>query len=111
MDLPAREPPTSLPVERTATGSHNEPAFPQHDLAAVEPTAIDPDLLQVVRNRVARKEVASCSKTQTAGIARLQLRPPSPGIAQNLGFEPELGLVDRPVEVRCRTHPLRHTPQ
>src|SRR5262245_7476819 len=112
MDLPAREPHTcALPVERTATGSHDEPALAQHDLAALEPTAVYPDLLQVLGNRVTRKEIASCSKTQTRGIAGLHLRPPSPSVARDVGFEPALGLVDRVVEVRCRTRPLRHTPQ
>ena len=112
MDLLAGEPRAgAFPVERAATGSHDEPALAQHDLVAPEPTAVDPDLLQVVRNRIAREEIASRSKTQTRGIAGLHLRPPSPGVAQDVGFETALGLVDRLVEVRCRTRPLRHTPQ
>jgi hypothetical protein len=68
-------------------------------------------LLQVLRNRVAREEIASCGKTQTRGIAGLYQRPPSPGVAQDVGFETALGLVDRLVEVRWRTRSLRHTPQ
>ena len=75
------------------------------------PLGVHPDLLQVLRNRVAREQIASRSKTQTRGVASLHLRPPSTGVAQNLGFETALGLVDRLVEVRCGTRPLRHTPQ
>jgi hypothetical protein len=65
----------------------------------------------VLRYRVAREQMAGCSKTQTRGVARLHLRPPSPGVAQDVGFETALGLVDRLLEIRCRTRPLRHTPQ
>jgi hypothetical protein len=101
----------SLCVERTAAGSHNVPALAQDDLVGPEATGVYPDLLQVLRNRVAREEIASCSKTQTRGVAGLHLRPPHPDVAQDVGFETALGLVDRLAEARCRTRWLRHTPQ
>src|SRR5262249_27262179 len=60
MDLLAREPRAGArAVERPATGSHDVPALAQRDLVGCEPAAVDPDLLQVLRNRVAREEIAS----------------------------------------------------
>jgi hypothetical protein len=112
MDLLAGKPRAgSRSVERTAAGSHDVPALTQDDLVALDPSAVYPDLLQVLRNRVAREQIASCGKTQTRGIASLHLRLPGPGIAQDVGFETALGLVDRLLEARCRTRSLRHTPQ
>jgi hypothetical protein len=112
MDLLAGKPRAGfLPVERTAASGHDVPALAQNDLGGREPAAVYPDLLQVLCDRVAREEIARCSKTQARDVAGLHLRPPSPGVAQDVGFEAALGLEDRRFEARCRTRWLRHAPQ
>src|SRR5262249_17348080 len=99
MDLLAGKPRArSGAVERTTAGSHDVPALAQIHLVRREPGAVYPDLLQVPPDRVAREEIASRSKPQTRGVAGLHLRPPRVGVAQDVGLETALGLVDRLVE-------------
>lgn len=112
VNLAARQPSArTCLVQRNATGSRNVPALAQHDLVGCEPAAIDPDLLQMLRNGIARKQIACCRKAQPRRITSLQPRLPDQGIAYDVGLEAAPGLVDRCLEIRWRTGPLRHLPQ
>ena len=112
MNLAPRQPSArTCLVQRSATGSRNVPALAQHDLVGCEPAAVDPDLLQMLRNGVAREQMARRREAQARRITGLQPRLPHQGIAHDVGREAAPGLVDRRLEIRWRTGPLRHLPQ
>ncbi|WP_225114648.1 MULTISPECIES: hypothetical protein [unclassified Bradyrhizobium] len=112
MDLLARQPfGRTGGVERTAAGRHDIPSLAQHDLVAAQSRAVDPDLLQMLSDRIARKEIAGGAKTKTRRVASFQLRLPCRSIAKDVRLEATPGLFDRVLEIRWRTRPLRHMPQ
>src|SRR5262249_12814993 len=104
MDLLAGQPRSrARSVKRSATRSRDVPALAQPDLVGAKSRGVHPDMLQMLRHRIAREEVAGRGKAQTRGIASLQLRLPGIGVAHDVGLEASLGLVDRIPEIRRRT--------